>query len=1044
MIRLVLQALLVAATGLSLAARAGQPSDLRLVPFPKDVALQTGQFDLQPTLVLEAPAGQAGILARLLNEELQRAGLGPVRVREKRDSTNYFRLARDGGPGATGPLPDEDGPESYRLEVTTNQALCTASSPAGLFYGLQTLGQLIRANRHETAIPSLRIKDRPSLRWRCFQDDMTRGPSSKLDTLEYEAALGAQLKLNLMTFYMEYQFAFSKHPKIGPPSGSLTPEELAALVAFARPMHLDILGNQQSFGHFGEILKHPEYAPLRETADVLSPVKEESYRLLDELYSEVCPLLPFPWFNVCCDETWGLGTGPSKELAAKIGVGGVYVRHIQRVHDLLAGHHKRMMMWGDIILQHPGNLKDIPKDTIMLTWGYDARANFEDQIIPFARSGYEFFVCPGVNNWSRILPDFGVATTNIQHFVRDGVRHGALGMLNTDWEDDGEAINAVKWHADAWAAECAWNASATSPELFNRRVGAVLFGEKGDHFGQAIELLARTHRLNGMQGMLNSRFWEQDFAPRSSPAAVRTSASNLLAVVRPAIAHLEACQREAVANQAILQALLFGAHRMERIGLRMLDGLQAAQLYDQAWETSAGRSEKPAPLDVPSLLARVETLARTNRDAHEALGKQFAALWLSESKPYALEWTMKRYTNTVNWYDNLLGKLSLAHTAAAAGRPLPQPQELGLALPEMFARRSRPHEVVKTPLAPDAAWAEPSATHRLGLVVQAGAVDRYELPVEVEVTLTAELSSRPIRAFQLPTGDRPREVLAQLDPAGPAGKARLVLILSGPITRATQTAIHVYLGLAASPNPPSEAASTREAPKGMRWIENDKVRLLLGPEGSHIYRWEVKAAEGRDLTEPGDSGWAGFCDLGTHRTVPYQLDCLARGPALVRYQCIDPAGHTKTISLYGGTSWLEVMVGDPTRLFWNFDDPRNFAADGPTPGTYLFSNGATGPVGRQTDGLSAQIKAHDVLWSIKFNRDKLALGMATPETAALHEVAPGSAAGGVGIEGSPAASHFVVFAGRLDYEPAETMNRLRQTLDLKNQPAVVLHVLQSR
>ena len=111
----------------------------------------------------------------------------------------------------------------------------------------------------------------------------------------------------------------------------------------------------------------------------------------------------------------------------------------------------------------------------MLTWGYDARASFEDQIIPFAKSGYEFFVCPGVNNWSRILPDFGVAVTNIQNFVRDGVKHGALGMLNTDWEDDGEALNAVKWHADAWAAECAWNASATPDREFQppRRRGAL-------------------------------------------------------------------------------------------------------------------------------------------------------------------------------------------------------------------------------------------------------------------------------------------------------------------------------------------------------------------------------------------------------------------------------------------------------------------------------------------------------------------------------------------------------------------------------------------
>ena len=284
------------------------------------------------------------------------------------------------------------------------------------------------------------------------------------------------------------------------------------MVAFGKPLHLDILGNQQSFGHFGQILKHPEYAGLREVPDVLTPVKDETYQLLDDMYSEVCPLLPFPWFNVCCDETWGLGTGPPRSWPSKIGVGGVYVRHIRRVHDLLGQKYgKRMMMWGDIILQHPDKLGEIPKDTIMLTWGYDARPSFEDQIIPFARSGYEFFVCPGVSDWSRILPDFGVAMTNIQHFVRDGVKHGAIGMLNTDWEDDGEALKAVKWHADAWAAECAWNAAATPPDLFNRRVGAVLFGEKQRPFRPGGRIAgenspAAGHGRHDEQPVLEERF----------------------------------------------------------------------------------------------------------------------------------------------------------------------------------------------------------------------------------------------------------------------------------------------------------------------------------------------------------------------------------------------------------------------------------------------------------------------------------------------------------------------------------------------------------
>ena len=653
------------------ATRAADVDQLRLVPFPKEVRLESGGFALDGPLVLEAPPAQAEVFGCLLNEELKRTGLSEARVEPLASDQPAFRLATGTGALALPSLPATNAVESYSLSVRTKEIVAAAREPAGSFYALQTLCQLIRANRLGGTLPCLTVQDWPSLRWRGFQDDLTRGPSSTLDTLKFEAAQGSYLKLNLFTYYMEYQFAFQRHPDIGPPDGSLTPEDLSALVAFARLLHVDILGNQQSFGHFGRILAHPEFAALRETADVLTPVREETYRLLDVFYSEECPRLPFPWFNVCCDETYGLGTGPACELVAKIGLGGVYVGHIRRIHDLLRDKYgKRMMMWGDIILQHPTTLTAVPKDTIMLTSGYDARPSFEDQIVPFAKSGYEFFVCPGVNNWSRILPDFGVAATNIQHFVRDGAKHGALGMIDTDWEDDGEAINAVKWHADAWAAECAWNASTTPLKAFNRRVGAVLFGESGDHFAQAIASLTQTHRLPGMDGMFNARFWKDDVAPKTSPAAIRATASNLLAVVRPAIEHLEACRREARCNQHVLDAYLFGARRMELIGQRMLDGVEASELYAQA---RAGTDAQK--------LAKVEALVRKNRDAHEALRKQFASLWLSENKPYALDWTLTRYTNVVSGYDGLLRKLAAARTAAVEGRPLPSPAEVGLALP---------------------------------------------------------------------------------------------------------------------------------------------------------------------------------------------------------------------------------------------------------------------------------------------------------------------------------------------------------------------------
>lgn len=656
---------------------AADSAALRLVPFPKEVQLAEGTFSLARPLTINAMGAPAEPIVDLIVAELRAAALGePKRMMVKYAGPpiHCLRLFSGAGPDLTPPKFREGfTAEDYVLRVAPDAITVFAPDVPGLIHGTQTLCQLIRANRSDNAIRCMTINDHPSLRWRCFQDDLTRGPSSKLDTLKQGVRIGAGLKLNLFTYYMEYQYAFKKHPEIGPKDGSLEPDELKALVEFAKPLGVDVLGNQQSFGHFGAILRHQRYAALRETGDVLTPVKEETYQLLDDLYSEVCPLLPFQFFNVCCDETYGLGTGPSKELAQKTSLGAVYAQHLVRIHDLLkTKYNKRMMMWGDIILQHPANLKDIPKDTIMLTWGYDPRPSFEDQIVPFAKSGYEFFVCPGVSNWSRILPDFAVAKVNIRNFVRDGAKHGAIGMLNTSWEDDGEALKGVIWHGHAWAAECAWNASKTEYADFSRRVGAVLFAETADHFGQAIDLLAKAHAMPGMKGMNNGRFWDNDFVPRGDPAATRASAVSLLDVVRPAILRLKACQREAARNDHLLHCYLLGAQRMELIGTRMLDGIAASSAYTKARQAD--------PEEAMKLLDQVIATIRRNRDAHESLGRRFEQLWLTESKPYALQAVSRRYQQTVRRYEELEKNVAESRKRLEEGKGLPPAGEVGLAV----------------------------------------------------------------------------------------------------------------------------------------------------------------------------------------------------------------------------------------------------------------------------------------------------------------------------------------------------------------------------
>ena len=831
----------IAATVVVLAAEtagAAGVADLRLIPFPKQIDVQPGSFSLSGKLVLESPAADAELLGRLIGGELRRAGLPAPEVRATEGKDYFFRLTADGNrvvpligfrAGATA--------EDYALVVQPGGVHAAAPGREGLFCAAQTVCQLIRANRGPGGISCLTIHDWPSLRWRSFLDDMTRGPSATLDTLRREVDLGAALKMNLFTYYMEYQFAFGKHPTIGPKDGSLEPRELAALVSYAKPLGMDILGNQQSFGHFGAILAHSEFAAARETGDVLSPVKEETYKLLDDLYAEELPLLPFPWFNVCCDETAGLGSGPSKNLAAKIGVGGVYVRHVCRLHDLLKKYHKRMMMWGDIILQHPDKLDQIPKDTIMLTWAYDPRASFDNQILPFARSGYQFFVCPGVDDWSRILPNFDEAALNIRNFVRDGVKHHALGMLNTDWKDDGETLRGCNWHGYAWGAECAWNASQTSPEVFNRRLGGVLFGEKGDHFGHAIELLAQTHKLPGMNGMMNGRFWQNDFPPGGDPAAVRISARRLLATVRPAIEHLVICKKEAVANADLLDSFLLGARRMERIGQRMLDGLACAEAYREACTAT----DKETALRF--LATADKARAEQSRSPRSAGPRVRAALAGREQTLLAETGHGSLCGRRLRGFDALQRHLAGARQNAEAGQPLPSPEETGLDPPQGFVRRTQAQKIVPGPLEPEAPWAEPAATHRLGLTVRRR--ERRSLR-------RARRAGRPLArrtcgqagAGVPPDGRRrTRRDPRPARPLGPAGQGPAGAAAPRRVDQGDGGDGPRLPGSCASPPALPQAASTTPGPKGMKWIENDRVRLLLGPEGGHVYRWEVKALE---------------------------------------------------------------------------------------------------------------------------------------------------------------------------------------------------------
>jgi hexosaminidase len=416
------------------------------------------------------------------------------------------------------PHPKELGEEGYVIDVTARRALVAANGPKGLFYAAQTLKQLLEVRRGKAVLSCCRIVDWPDFKYRGVMLDVSRFRVPRVEFLLELIDMLATLKINVLQLYTEHPFAWRKHPLIGKGISPLTAEELLLLGHRCRAVGIELQGNLQSFGHHRHLLTrkgYDKYAevpggyPLEIDAATLkrypwlnakrlenwslSPAVPASYKLLGELYDEVLPLFDSELFNASCDETWDLGYGRSKKSCLKRGKAQVYLEHIRKLHKLVRARGKRMMMWGDIVLDHPEVIKQLPKDTLVLNWGYNAQKNWNPSCRAFAKAGLEFWVCPGVNSWGTIFPQTELARANIRKFAMAGKRHGATGLLNTDWGDDGHAQPPTgSFHGYAYGAEQSWNCGKRGDADFDRRFSWAVFRDASGRFGNMYAQLGRT------------------------------------------------------------------------------------------------------------------------------------------------------------------------------------------------------------------------------------------------------------------------------------------------------------------------------------------------------------------------------------------------------------------------------------------------------------------------------------------------------------------------------------------------------------------------
>jgi len=418
-------------------------------------------------------------------------------------------------------------PQGYKMTISPQGIHVIASTPAGVFYAVVTLIQILEQKGRD--LPAVRITDWPDFPNRGVMLDVSRDKVPTMETLYDLVDMLASWKVNQLQLYTEHTFAYHQHPDVWAAASPMTGEEILALDAYCRQRFVELVPNQNSFGHIHRWFEHERYRPLAETLEgamtpwgtfregpfSLCPIDPGSLELIRSLFDELLPHFSSHQFNVGCDETFDVGQGRSREAVAKVGAGRVYLNFLLEIYREVKARGRTMQFWGDIIVNHPDLVAELPRDVVALEWGYDANHPFDKNGAIFASSGVPFYVCPGTSSWNTVAGWTDNAVGNLRNAAENGLKHGAIGFLNTDWGDFGHwQPLPVSYLGFAYGAALAWAYAANHDLDIPLAISRHAFHDPTGTMGRLAYDLGNVYRETGLT-VRNSTalFWLLQLAP---------------------------------------------------------------------------------------------------------------------------------------------------------------------------------------------------------------------------------------------------------------------------------------------------------------------------------------------------------------------------------------------------------------------------------------------------------------------------------------------------------------------------------------------------
>jgi hypothetical protein len=443
----------------------------------------------------------------------------------------------------------------------------------------------------------------------------------------------------------------------------LTPDDIRALDCHCRELHIELIPNLQSIGHQRPLLRLPEFQRFAETSWnwSFSTSSDEGFALLDSLYGEMMAAFSSDKFNVNADEPWDFGRGQSRERADEIGLGRLYLEHLKRLHGLVDGHGKRMLMWADMFWHYPELVSELPGDILLLDWWYERKPAY-DTVSVLKAARREFYVCPATSSWSTLFPRMENAISNIRDFTRAGVAAGASGMVVTDWGDNGHFQPlSNSWHAYLTAADAGWTGAATPMDEVDAAIGRLFLRDKSG------KQVAAIRRLGAAMQVAPDWFtsWHSAMALFEDPLVGKIASLSPQSVVEEARDAALALQKllDGVRDPElrhdlgfVTAAIVFAAEKVETT--------RSIQTWLRATDQAAGSTQPDRVLT--GLIESLRSQAKRLR----SLKHEFELRWLAEARRSEIQQNLDRYEKLGERYAAVIAWLEEQGRRVAAGEPV--------------------------------------------------------------------------------------------------------------------------------------------------------------------------------------------------------------------------------------------------------------------------------------------------------------------------------------------------------------------------------------